>query len=74
MLSRMNLKHEPNGEVLSMANPSFASPLCMPSIFSQALHQKGTIHQVITMLATSKSVLFPGHNNLLTTGVDDSTL
>ena len=33
--------------------------------------QKATIHQVTTMLATSKNVLFPGHNHLLTTGTDD---
>ena len=26
------------------------------------------------MLATSKNVLFPGHNHLLTTGTDDPTL
>ena len=26
------------------------------------------------MLATSKNVLFPGHNHLLTTGIDDLTL
>ena len=26
------------------------------------------------MLATSKSVLFPGHNHLLTTGTDDPSL
>ena len=31
-------------------------------------------HHVTTMLATSKNVLFPGHNHLLTTGADDSTL
>ena len=30
-----------------------------------------TIHQVTTMLATSKNVLFPSHNHLLTTGADD---
>ena len=30
------------------------------------LHKKATIHQVNTMPATSKNVLFPGHNNLLT--------
>ena len=35
--------------------------------------QKSTIHQVTTMLAISKSVLFPGHNNLLTSGADDPT-
>ena len=28
--------------------------------------QKATIHQVTTMLATFKNVLFPGHNHLLT--------
>ena len=26
------------------------------------------------MLATSTNVLYPGHNHLLTTGIDDSTL
>ena len=36
--------------------------------------QKPTIHQVTTMLATSKNVLFPGHSHLLTTGADDLTL
>ena len=36
--------------------------------------QKVTIHQVTTMLTTSKNVLFPGHNHLLTTGTDDPTL
>ena len=30
--------------------------------------QKATIHQVTTMLATSKNVIFPGHNHLLPTG------
>ena len=32
------------------------------------------INQVTTMLATSKNVLFPGHNQLLTTSTDDPTL
>ena len=34
---------------------------------------KNTIHQVLvtTMLATSKTVLFPGHNHLQTTRTDD---
>ena len=36
------------------------------------LRKKATIHQVTTMLATSKDVLFPGHNHLLT--IDDVTL
>ena len=33
-----------------------------------SVHKKATIHLVTTMLATSKNVLFPGHNHLLTTG------
>ena len=32
-----------------------------------SLRKKPTIHQVTTMLATFKNVLFPGHNHLLTT-------
>ena len=36
--------------------------------------QINTIHQVTAMLATSKHVLFPGHNHLLATGTDDPTL
>ena len=36
--------------------------------------QQRSIHQVITMLDISKNVLFPGHNHLLTTGLDDSSL
>ena len=42
---------------------------CNPS-----LGKKATIHQLTTMLATSKNVLFPGHNHLLTTSTDDSLL
>ena len=30
--------------------------------------------KLATMLATSKNVLFPGHNHLLTTGADDPSL
>ena len=36
--------------------------------------KKPSIHQVTTMLSTSKNVLFPGHNHLLTTGTDDPSL
>ena len=41
------------------------------TIFS--LREKATIHQAPTMLVTSKKVLFPGHNHLLTTGAEDPT-
>ena len=40
----------------------------------QPLRKKATIHQVTTMLATSRNILFPGHNHLLTTGTDDPSL
>ena len=36
--------------------------------------KKATIHQVTTMIATSKNVLFPGHNYLLITVTDDLIL
>ena len=36
--------------------------------------KKATIHQVTTMLAISKNVLFPGYNYVLTTGTDDLSL
>ena len=39
-----------------------------------SLCKKATIHQVTTMLTTSKNVQFPGHNHLLTTGTDDPSL
>ena len=45
----------------------------MAKLYHQ-LRKKATIRQVITMLATSKNVLFPGHNHLLTTGTDDPSL
>ena len=35
------------------------------------LGKKATIHQLTTMLPTSKHVLFPGHNHLLTTSAND---
>ena len=38
------------------------------------LRKKATIHQVTTMPTTSKNVLFPGHNQLLTNGADDPSL
>ena len=38
------------------------------------LGKKATIHQVTTMLATSKNVRFPGHDHLLTAGTYDPSL
>ena len=36
--------------------------------------QNNIIHQLNTMLATSKNVPFPGSNHVLTTGADDPSL
>ena len=56
-------------------NQYLHNKLSKPSLHKQAtLRKKATIHQVTTMLATSKNVLFPGHNHLLTTGTDDPSL
>ena len=38
------------------------------------LAKTNTIHQLTTMLSTSKNVLLSGHNHLLTTGADDPSL
>ena len=40
-------------------------------ILEPTLGKKATIYHLTTMLSTSKNVLFPGHNHLLTTGADD---
>ena len=38
------------------------------------LLKKATIHQVTTMIVTSKNIIFPGPNHLLTTGTDAPAL
>ena len=43
-------------------------------LHSVTLRTTATIHQVATMLATSKNVIFPGHNHLLTISNADLTL
>ena len=48
--------------------------VCWLQIQYVSLGKKATIHPVTTMLATSKNVLFPGPNRLLTTGADDLIL
>ena len=40
----------------------------------KTLGKKATVHQLTTMLSTSKNVLFQGHNHLLTTDADDPSL
>ena len=48
---------------------------CMsPQGWPCTLHKNASVHQVITVLATSKNVLFPGHNHLLTTSTDEPPL
>ena len=54
-----------DGQVkLTPASPSSKLTLC----------KNATVHQVTTMLATSKNVSFLGHNHLLTTVTDDPVL
>ena len=48
-------------------------PTCMACVWVGE-QIKATIHQVTTMLVTSKNVLFPGHDHLLTTSTNDSSL
>ena len=36
--------------------------------------QKATIHQLTTVLSTSKNVRYLGHNRLLTTSADDPSV
>ena len=48
--------------------------VCFSSTRRVSQRIKATIHQLATMLCTSKNVLFPGHNHLLTTRADDPTL
>ena len=50
--------------------------LVASSVQDSGTIQKATIHQLTTMLSTSKNVLFPDpiHNHLLTTGVDDPSV
>ena len=55
-------------------NSSSQQPTFMFYSENPSLRKEANIHQVTTMLATSKNVLFPGHNHLLTTGADDPML
>ena len=41
---------------------------------TDTLDTNRSLHQVTTMLSTSKNVLFPGYNQVLTTGADDPSL
>ena len=50
------------------------SHLLFPCVATITAQKKATIHQVTTMLAISKYLLFPGHSHLLTTGTDELTL
>ena len=52
----------------------FAIHFAWYTYWAATIAQKATIHQVTTMLATSKNVLFPSPNHLLTIGADDQNL
>ena len=45
---------------------SFVAGILLMHVSAElTLHGKATMHQVTAMVATSKNVLFPGHNHLL---------
>ena len=52
--------------------PSSESQILWALLDSRA--KKAAIHQLTTMLSTSKNVLFLSHNHLLTNGADDPSL
>ena len=59
---------------MDMENDSTISFAWLQSVLlQQSLRKQATIHQVTTMLVTFKSVLFPGHNHMLTTSAADPT-
>ena len=59
------------GEAFTTPTPADCNNIIITSLYTA---QKDTIHWVTTMLATSKNVLFPGHNHLLTTCTYDPSL
>ena len=61
------------GSVISMITGG-SYMICVKRPRSFHWTKKATIHQLTTMLSTSKNVLFSRYNHLLTTGDDDPTL
>ena len=56
------------------ALPHISLSMCNPRSLSPHWANKATMHQVTTILVTSKNVPFPGLNHLLTTGADNPSL
>ena len=59
---------------MSFVTNAAIAPTEYEQIISEITAQKPTIRQLTTMISTSKNVLFPGPNLLLTTGADDPSL
>ena len=64
-------EHKSSLDVLYARSVCFYDSLCHCWL---SLYKEATTHQVTTMQAISKNVLFPGHNHLLTTSADDPKL
>ena len=62
------------GNNKEMQPKNITKPRFSMSSMNFHLPTKASVHQETSMLATSKNVLFPGHNHLLTTGTDDPSL
>ena len=63
-------------EMMVVCSPLDICLMCydVTIVLTLTQHKKATIRQQTTMLSTSKNVLFPGHNHLLTTIADDPSL
>ena len=61
------------GKYVQIDSKDHSGPYLEASLYKSQGKQV-TIHHITTMLATSKNVVFPGHNHLLTTGTDDPIL
>ena len=73
-LSNKNCRSSDLKQKLTDGRRTISNTISSAELTSSAELKKPNILQVTTMLATSKSILFPGYNHLLTIGTDDPTL
>ena len=69
-LTFSHARYQPNHILLNISECIEVDDL-IENTHKHPLGQNATLHQVTIMLSTSKNDLFPGLNQLLTTGADD---